>query len=432
MSNNNHNLNNLNNRRKSNNVLFNTALQEFYGAADEMGLNENLISILSHSERRVEVSIPVTMDDGSVNVYEGYRVQHSTALGPSKGGIRYDLDVDMDECEALAMLMTWKCSLAGIPYGGGKGGIACDPLNMSKREKEILSRTYGARIEPIIGRWSDIPAPDMNTSGQEMVWIMDTVCKMRGRFEPSLLTGKPVTYWGSKGRNEATGRGVATCGLELIKILDKDPEKITAIVQGFGNVGSFTAKTLNDAGVKIVGISDITGNYYSKNGIDIRKAFEYVHSNPKKLLTGFENTGCEKIDNVLFANCDFLFPCARDGVINSDTAWKIKAKYIVEGANGPITPEGDKILNELGVMIVPDFLANSGGVIGSYFEWAQNLQGSFWTEEEYNNKLVFIMKENFRRVWDYAEAKKIKMRRAATMTAIQRVADVVEMKGLFL
>ena len=420
-------------RRKSSNVLLDTALQEFYGAADEMGLSEKLISILSHSERRVQVSIPVEMDDGSVNVFEGFRVQHSTALGPSKGGIRYDTEVDMDECEALAMLMTWKCSLAGIPYGGGKGGIACDPLNMSKKEKEKLSRTYGARISPIVGRWSDIPAPDMNTSGQEMVWIMDTISKMRGELEPALLTGKPVKYWGSLGRNEATGRGVATCGLELMKELDKQPDNVTAAVQGFGNVGSYTAKVLNDAGIKVVAISDITGSYYSAGGIDTRKAFEVIHANPKKLLTGFEQVGnCEKIDDILFADAEFLFPCARDGVINKNTAGQIKARYIVEGANGPVTPEGDEILADKGVIIVPDFLANSGGVIGSYFEWAQNLQGTFWTEEEYNTKLVQIMKGNFRNVWDYAEAKHIKMRRAATMAAIQRVADVVEMRGTFL
>ena len=420
-------------RRKSSNVLLDTALQEFYGAADEMGLSERLISILSRSERQVKVSIPVEMDDGSVEVYDGYRVQHSTALGPSKGGIRYDLGVDMDECEALAMLMTWKCSLAGIPYGGGKGGICCDPLNMSAREKEKLTRTYAARIEPLIGRWSDVPAPDMNSSGQEMVWILDTVSKMRGHLEPSILTGKPVTFWGSFGRNEATGRGVATCGLELMRILGRNPEDVTAVVQGFGNVGSYTAKTLNDAGVKIVGISDITGGYYSSGGIDIHKAFEVIRKNPKKLLTGFEAVGnCEKIDDVLFTEAEFLFPCARDGVINQDTAAKVRARYIVEGANGPTTPEGEEILDDAGVLIVPDFLANSGGVIGSYFEWAQNLQGAFWTEEEYNNKLVHIMKGNFRRVWDYAEAKRVKMRRAATMTAIQRVADVIAMRGMFL
>ena len=372
------------------------------------------------------------MDDGSLKVFKGYRVQHSTALGPAKGGLRYDPEVDVDECEALAMLMTWKCSLAGIPYGGGKGGIACDPLNMSKKEKERMSRTFGARIAPIIGSWADVPAPDMNTGGPEMVWILDTISKMRGQLEPAILTGKSIPFWGSKGRNEATGRGVATCGLELMKALGKDPGKVTAAVQGFGNVGSFTAKTLADAGVKVVGISDITGSYYSAKGLDLAKAFEMISSHPKKLLEGFEKTGCEKVDDVLFVECDFLFPCARDGVINKDTAGKVKAKHIVEGANGPITPDADKILDDAGAVIVPDFLANSGGVIGSYFEWAQDLQGFFWSEQEYNDRLIRIMKDNFARVWTYASDKKIKMRRAATMAAIQRVADVVEMRGNFL
>lgn len=419
-------------RRKSANVLLDTALQEFYGAADEMGLNEKLIAILSNSERRLEVSVPVEMDDGSVKVFKGYRVQHSTALGPAKGGIRYDTEVDVDECEALAMLMTWKCSLAGIPYGGGKGGIACDPFSLSKKEKERMSRTFGARIAPIVGPWTDIPAPDMNTGGQEMVWIVDTVSKLHGQFEPGLLTGKPISYWGSKGRTEATGRGVAACGLELMKRINKDPSDVKAAVQGFGNVGIFTAKILAEAGVKIVAISDVTGSYYSADGLDLNKAFETIINDPKHLLNGFEKTGCEKIPDVLFADCDFLFPCARDGLINKDTAGKIKAKYIVEGANGPVTPEADKILDDNGVLIVPDFLANSGGVIGSYFEWAQNLQGFFWSEEEYNARLVNIMKDNFSRVWDYAETKNIKMRRAATMAAIQRVADVVELRGIFL
>lgn len=419
-------------RRKSDNVLLDTALQGFYGAADEMGLDEKLVAVLSNPERRLEVSIPTVMDDGSVKVFKGYRVQHSTALGPAKGGIRYDMGVDVDECEALAMLMTWKCSLAGIPYGGGKGGICCEPTDLSKGEKERMTRTFAARIAPIIGAWTDVPAPDMNTGGQEMVWILDTVSKMRGQLEPALLTGKPIPYWGSKGRNEATGRGVATCGLEFMKVLGKDPTKMTAAIQGFGNVGSYTATTLEENGVKVVAISDITGSYYSKNGLDLKKAFELISSHPKRLLEGFEKFGCEKIDDVLYADCDFLFPCARDGVINKDTAGGIRAKYIVEGANGPITPEGDAILDDKGVQIVPDFLANSGGVIGSYFEWAQDLQGFFWTMDEYNARLVNIMKGNFKLVWDTAQAKKIKMRRAATIAAIDRVAKVVEMKGFFL
>jgi len=421
-------------RRTATNVLLDTALKNFYGAAEEMGLSENLIAILGSSERRLEVSVPVEMDDGSVQVFRGYRVQHSSAVGPAKGGIRFHHDVDMDECEALAMLMTWKCALAGIPYGGGKGGIACDPLTMSVKEKERMSRTFAARIAPIIGTWQDIPAPDVNTGGQEMVWFVDTISKLRGHIEPGVFTGKPIGYWGSMGRTAATGYGVATCGLELLKVLGKDPKDTTVAVQGFGNVGSYTALTMANAGAKVVAISDVNGTYYSPKGIDIKKAFEHISAHPKKLLDGFTCDGCEKkeISDVLFVDCDILFPCALEGVINGKTADRVKAKYIVEGANGPTTPDGDVILDKKGVLVVPDFLANAGGVIGSYFEWVQNLGGFFWTEEEYNNRLIHIMKGNFKLVWDYAQNKKVKMRRAAFMAAVQRVADVEKLRGVFL
>ena len=421
-------------RRTATNVLLDTALKNFYGAAEEMGLSENLIAILSSSERRLEVSVPVEMDDGSVKVFKGYRVQHSTAIGPAKGGIRFHPDVDVDECEALAMLMTWKCSLAGIPYGGGKGGVSCDPLTMSMKEKERLSRAFAARIAPIIGTWQDIPAPDVNTGGQEMVWFMDTISKLRGHVEPGVFTGKPISYWGSKGRTAATGYGVGTCGLELLKVLGKDPKNTTVSIQGFGNVGSYTALTMVDAGAKVVAISDVTGTYYSPKGIDIKKALEHITTHPKKLLEGFTCDGCEKkgISDVLFVECDILMPCALEGVINEKTADQVKAKYVVEGANGPVTPEGDAILDKKGILVVPDFLANSGGVIGSYFEWAQNLGGFFWTEEEYNTRLIHIMKGNFKLVWDYAQKSNVKMRRAAFMAAIQRVADVEKLRGVFL
>ncbi|MDR1875329.1 MAG: Glu/Leu/Phe/Val dehydrogenase [Synergistaceae bacterium] len=421
-------------RRTATNVLLDTALKNFYGAAEEMGLDENLIAILGSSERRLEVSVPVEMDDGSIRIFRGYRVQHSTAIGPAKGGIRYHPEVDVDECEALAMLMTWKCSLAGIPYGGGKGGICCDPLTMSMKEKERMSRAFAARIAPIIGTWQDVPAPDVNTGGQEMVWFVDTISKLRGHLEPGVFTGKPIPYWGSMGRTAATGYGVATCGLELLRVLDKDPKNATVAIQGFGNVGSYTALTMVEAGAKVVAISDVTGTYYAPKGIDIKKAFEHISTHPKKLLEGFTCDGCEKknLDDILFVECDILYPCALDGVINVKNAGDVKAKYIVEGANGPVTPDADEILTKKGVLIVPDFLANSGGVIGSYFEWAQNLSGYFWTEEEYNKRLIHIMKGNFKLVWDYSQNSSVPMRRAAFMAAIQRVADVVKLRGVFL
>ncbi len=422
-------------KRTSTNVLLDTALKNFYGAAEEMGLEEGLIEILSRSERKTSVSIPVEMDDGSVKVFDGFRVAHSSAVGPSKGGVRFHPDVCLDECEALAFMMTWKCSLAGIPYGGGKGGVSCNPLELSQKEKERISRTFAARIEPVVGAMTDVPAPDVNTGGPEMVWFMDTISKMRGRLEPAIFTGKPISLWGSKGRTAATGLGVATCAMELLKAENKPVEGSKIAVQGFGNVGTFAAKFLTDAGAKVVGISDITGTYYAEDGLDIPKAIEHVSSHPKKLLEGFETqSGAQKLDlnEVLFLDVDALLPCALEGAINAQNADKVKTTYIVEGANGPVTPEADAILDSKGILVVPDFLANSGGVIGSYFEWCQDLTGFFWTEEEYNERLLRIMTDNFKKVWDYANDKEIKMRRAAFMVAIKRVADAVRMRGIFL
>lgn len=421
-------------KRTSSNVLLDTALKNFYAAAEEMGLEDGLIDILSHSERKTCVSIPVEMDDGTVRVFDGYRVLHSSAIGPGKGGVRFHPEVNLDECEALGMMMTWKCSLAGIPYGGGKGGVSCEPLELSKKEKERIARTWAARMAPVIGAWTDIPAPDVNTGGPEMVWFMDTISKMKNQLEPAIFTGKPIPLWGSKGRTAATGYGVATCALELLKNLGKSAEGTTVAIQGFGNVGTYAALTMINAGAKVVGISDITGTYYAPNGLDIKKAFDHVSNHPKRLLEGFTCDGCQKLDlpEVLFLDCDIFIPAALEGVINGKNADKVRAKYIVEAANGPITPEGDAILDAKGILVVPDFLANSGGVIGSYFEWAQDLGGFFWSEEEYNERLIRIMKDNFQRVWSYAKEKNVKMRRAAFMAAIQRVADAVRMRGVFL
>ena len=421
-------------KRTSSNVLLDTALKNFYAAAEEMGLDEGLIDILSHSERQVAISIPVEMDDGTVRVFDGYRVLHSAAIGPGKGGIRYHQDVNQEECEALAMMMTWKCSLAGIPYGGGKGGVAVDALQLSPKEKERITRTYAARLASVLGSWIDIPAPDVGTGAPEMIWIMDTVSRIKNELDPGVITGKPVGNWGSKGRTAATGYGVATCALELLKNLGKSAEGTTVAIQGFGNVGTYAALTMVDAGAKVVGISDITGTYYAPQGIDVQKAFDHVQNHPKRLLEGFTCDGCQKMDlpEVLYLECDILVPAALEGVLNGENADKVKAKYIVEAANGPLTPEADEILDKKGILIVPDFLANSGGVIGSYFEWAQNLSGFFWTIEEYNERLIRIMKENFETVWTYAKEKNVKMRRAAFMAAIQRVADAVKARGVYL
>ncbi|MDR1650427.1 MAG: Glu/Leu/Phe/Val dehydrogenase [Synergistaceae bacterium] len=421
-------------RRTSKNVLLDTALENFYGAAEEMGLEDGLVEILSRPERAICVSLPVAMDDGSIRVFEGYRVQHSTALGPAKGGFRYHPDVNLEECEALGSLMTWKCSLAGIPYGGGKGGIACDPLELSMSERERLTRSFAARISPIVGEWEDVPAPDVNTGAPEMIWFMDTISKMRGRFEPGVVTGKPVSIWGSKGRTAATGLGVATCIKELLAVEKIGSEGTEIIIQGFGNVGSYAAKFMSEVGAKIVGISDVTGGYYAPDGIDVKKAFDHVSSHPKKMLEGFTQPGLSKVsgEEILEADADVLAPCALEGAVSARNADKIKARYIVEGANGPVTPEADEALASKGIIVVPDFLANSGGVIGSYFEWVQNLNGYFWTEDEYNSRLIPIMTDNFHRVWNYSKVHDVKMRRAAFLVAIKRVADAVKMRGTFL
>lgn len=421
-------------KRTSKNVLLDTALKNFYAAAEEMGLDEGLIEVMSRPERSISVSIPVTMDDGSVRVFEGYRVQHSTVCGPAKGGLRFHPDVNLEECEALASLMTWKCSLAGIPYGGGKGGIAVNPFDLSPREREMMTRTFAARIAPFIGDWTDVPAPDVNTGGPEMVWIMDTVSKLRGHLEPGVVTGKPIAYWGSKGRTAATGLGVSICIRELLKEKGEKIEGAKIIVQGFGNVGTYNALFLHEAGAKIVGISDITGGYYCKDGIDVVAAKAFVEAHPKRILDGYTQPGLVKMsgEEILEQEALVLSPCALEGAINEKNAEKIKASYIVEGANGPITPEGDVILDRRGIIIVPDFLANSGGVIGSYFEWVQDLAGFFWTEKEYNDRLVPIMTDNFHRVWDYAQQHNVKMRRAAFLVAIKRVADGLKLKGIFL
>jgi glutamate dehydrogenase/leucine dehydrogenase len=421
-------------KRTSKNILLETALTNFYDAAEEMGLEDGLVEILSRPERSISVSLPITMDDGDIRVFEGYRVQHSTALGPAKGGFRYHPDVDIEECEALGSLMTWKCSLAGIPYGGGKGGVSCNPLELSMSERERLTRTFAARISPIIGEWTDVPAPDVNTGAPEMVWFMDTISKLRGRLEPGVVTGKPISIWGSKGRTAATGVGVATCIKELLKSDNIDVNGIRIIIQGFGNVGTYNALSMARAGAKVVGIADMNGGYYAPDGIDVDKAFEHVTQHPKKLLDGYSQPGLERMspEDILLLDAEVLSPCALEGAVNAKNANKIKVKYVVEGANGPLTPEADDILADRGIKIVPDFLANSGGVIGSYFEWVQNLNGFFWTEEEYNHRLITIMTDNFYRVWNYAEMYNVKMRRAAFLVAIKRVADAVKMRGTFL
>jgi glutamate dehydrogenase (NAD(P)+) len=421
-------------KRRAANVFLDTVLKNFYAATEEMSLDDGLVEILSRSERKTCVCLPVELDDGTIRVFDGFRVAHSTALGPAKGGIRFHCDVSLDECEALAFMMTWKCSLAGIPYGGAKGGISCEPRELSPREKERITRTFAARIEPVIGTWADVPAPDVNTGGPEMVWFMDTISKMRGHLEPALFTGKPLSLWGSKGRSAASGLGVATCAMELLKILGKPVRGATVAIQGFGNVGSHAARIMAEAGAKIVAVSATTGTCYCSDGLDIPKLLAHRTGNGKSALDGYEQEGLEKrpLEEILFLDVDILMPCALEDAINAGNAEKVQAAVIVEGANGPVTHEADALLERKGIVVVPDFLANSGGVIGSYFEWCQNLSGFFWTEGEYNDRLLRIMRDTFHRVWDYSRERKVPLRRGAFMLAIQRVAEALRMRGVFL
>lgn len=421
-------------RKKDHNVFLKMALQNYYEAADALGLQEGVTQFLAHSERRLSVSVPVTMDNGSVEIFRGYRVAHNTALGPAKGGIRFHTQVDLDECEALAMMMTWKCSLAGIPYGGGKGGIAVVPEQLSLTELERLCRSFAMRIEPFIGEWTDIPAPDVNTSGREMVWFMDQVSKMRNRTSPATFTGKMPFLFGSKGRGPATGYGVGTCVLACLENLNVPIEGTRVAIQGFGNVGSFAAEFMARRGAKIISVGNSRGTWYCDGGLDVEDLRKYASHSPRGKLHGYDAPGVEfhGPDDVLYTDCDILIPAALENSVNEKNAARIQAKYIFEGSNGPITPEADKILQDKGVVVVPDILANAGGVIGSYFEWAQNLSGLTWEEEDYEARLVGLVKKNFTKVWNYTRDRDLPMRQAAFLFAVERVARAQQARGLGL
>jgi glutamate dehydrogenase/leucine dehydrogenase len=396
-------------------------------------LDEGLHSIIRQSERELTVSVPIVMDDGHIKVFTGYRIQHSSVRGPCKGGIRYHPDVDIDEVRALAALMTLKCAVVDIPYGGAKGGIQCDPTQMSETEICRMTRRFAAMIMPIIGAKRDIPAPDVNTNAQTMAWIADTVSMLEGKTSLDIVTGKPIHLGGSLGRKEATGRGVALCTHELLKRVNLPLEETTIAVQGYGNVGSFAASILNHMGCKITAISDVSGGLYNPKGLDIESINQHVKLHPQHLLEGYQAPGVSKIDNeeLLHSKVDVLIPAALEHQIREDNAASIQAKYIVEGANGPTTPEADEILQDRNILVIPDILANAGGVIVSYFEWVQDLQFFFWDEEEVNNNLKRIMTKSFAKVWDYSKAQNVTMRMGAYMLAVDKVANAVQERGMF-
>lgn len=410
--------------------MFEAVLARLNVAAKLMNLSDDVAQVLRNPSKQVKVSLPVMMDNGKVQVFEGYRVVHSTHLGPSKGGIRYAMDVNSDEVMALAAWMSFKCAVANLPYGGAKGGIKCDPRAMSAGELERLTRAYTKAMKDVFGVNKDIPAPDMGTSGREMAWIVDEFNKITGEDSPGVITGKPIAIGGSLGRDAATGRGVMVNTLAALKKMGLTPSNVTAAVQGFGNVGSHAARLLSEKGIKVIAISDHTGAFYNEKGIDIKAALEYAAKN-NRVLKGF--TGGTEITNaeLLTCKCDVLVPAALQNVITEENASKIQAKLIVEGANGPTTPEADPILNEKKIICVPDILANAGGVTVSYFEWVQNKAGYYWTEEEVNTKHDLKMEIAFEAVWNNASQFNTSMRIAAYITALQKIEQGVKLKGSY-
>ena len=405
------------------------ALRQLDLAADRIGLDLNVRARLSRPDRALIVSVPTRMDNGSVRVFTGYRVQHNDALGPFKGGIRYHPEVNLGEVSALAMWMTWKCSLVGLPFGGAKGGITCDPTTLSRKEIQGMTRRYTAEILNFIGPQTDIPAPDMGTNEQVMAWIMDTYSQHKGYAVPGIVTGKPVDIGGTLGRREATGRGIGYIVEQAANHLGMELTKCSALVQGFGNVGLVTARELGRLGVNVVGVSDRSGGIYNPKGLPIEDVVRFKQQNHK--LVEFPHG--EKIagNKFLHLPCEILVPSATEMQITQENAAGLKCRILVEGANGPTTLEADKILSEKGVLVIPDILANAGGVIVSYFEWVQDLQNFFWTEEEVNKKLNGMLTRSFHTVVELSRKEHVDLRLAALMIAVQRVGRAMLLRGLY-
>ncbi len=409
---------------------FEAMMSRFRTASQILGLEEEVYNVLKSPAKQVIVSLPITMDDGSIKVFEGYRVIHSTILGPSKGGIRFDPHVNLDEVKALAAWMTWKCAVVDIPYGGAKGGVTCNPRQMSAGEIERLMRSYTLSMIDIFGPDKDIPAPDMGTGPREMAWLMDEYSRTQGMTVNAVVTGKPIVLGGSLGRTEATGRGVMVSALAAMEKLKINPYKATCAVQGFGNVGSWASLLLAERGLKVVSVSDISGAYYNENGIDIAAAVKYRDAN-KGSLEGFTGAGKISGDELLTLPVDVLVPAAKEDVITHHNAANIQAKLIVEGANGPTSSKADSIIYEKGISVVPDILANAGGVTVSYFEWVQNRLGYKWTADRVNRRSDRIMKDAFTNVYQTSVDYKVSMRIAAYMVAIDKVAKTYKFRGGF-
>ena len=406
--------------------VYEMAVQQFQAAAERLGVDEGTRQILSYPKRELIVHFPVRMDSGDVEVFTGYRVQHNLARGPGKGGIRYHPDVTLDEVKALAMWMTWKCAVTGIPYGGAKGGVTCQPKSMSESELEGVTRRYATEISIMIGPDRDIPAPDVNTDGRIMAWIMDTISMHQGFTVPAIVTGKPLSIGGTLGRVEATGRGVMIAAREATA---GSLEGARVAVQGYGNVGHVAARLLAQQGCIIVGASDSTSGVYAESGLDPDALKEYKDIN--RSLAGFQGAGPVSPLDVLELTCDILVPAALEGQIDAGNADRIEASIIVEGANGPTTPEADAILASKGVTIVPDILANAGGVVVSYFEWVQDIQGYFWDIDEVNQRMESVLVRSFGEVAEIADSQGVPMRDAAMLLAVRRVVEAIKVRGVY-
>jgi glutamate dehydrogenase (NAD(P)+) len=398
-------------------------------AAQKLNLDEGLWKILRYPQREIIVHIPVAMDNGTLEVFTGFRVQHSIARGPAKGGVRYAPDVTLDEVRALASWMTWKCAVVNIPFGGAKGGIIVDPKKLSLSELEKMTRRYTAELIEFLGPEKDVPAPDMNTNEQTMAWMMDTYSMHMRQTVTAVVTGKPINIGGSRGRREATGRGVMINCDEALRKFDMARESTRVIIQGFGNVGSNAAKLMADAGYKIIGIAEYDGGLFNPHGIDIDNLLE--HRDRNKTIVGFAEAESADPKQLLLADCDILIPAATENVITSQNAAGIKAKIICEGANGPTTASADEILADKRVFVIPDILANAGGVTASYFEWVQDRQGYFWKESAVNEQLEFILREAFEDVVHFSDTHNVNNRIAAYMLAISRVAHTIKLRGIY-
>ncbi len=408
---------------------FEAMSERFDKAAQLLGLDTDLYAVMRVPSRELKVYIPVRMDTGHIQVFEGYRVQHNFARGPAKGGIRYAPDVSLDEVKALSAWMTWKCAVVNVPFGGGKGGIICNPQQMSIGELERLTRRYTAELIDFIGPDKDVPAPDMNTNEQTMAWIMDTYSMHARHTVTAVVTGKPVALGGSLGRREATGRGVLFTVNEAIKRFNLTPPQTSVVVQGSGNVGGIGAQLMHESGYKVTAISDIGGGIHNSNGLDIPAVLKYLQKN--RSLEGYPEADQVGNKELLEIECDVLAPCATENQITSENAGRIKCKILAEGANGPTTPKADKILHDKGIFVIPDILANAGGVTVSYFEWVQDRMGYFWQESEVNARLEDKMVASFNELCHYADKHAVDTRTAAYMLAIDRVAYDTRMRGIY-